>query len=116
MSCVLVLLVVIDVAVVFLVSLLEVSLIFLLYLRGCGYKEDNQVSYNMILIRTLYLFVNYIYIFMDIIIYVMERQAMLIWNLLDGGPSRRRPLLRYFESMCDVTSGINPHQQPLCVW
>ncbi len=37
---------------------------------------------------------------------------MVLWNLLDGGPSPSRPLLGPFESMSGGTLGTNPHQQP----
>jgi hypothetical protein len=50
---------------------LGVPLPLLLYPRGQCYKESNQVSYNMILIRTLSLLVYFTYIFIVIIIYVM---------------------------------------------
>jgi hypothetical protein len=70
MSCVLVLLMAIDVTVV-VVGLvpLRVPLPLLLYPRGRGYKEGNRVGYNMIPIRTLSLLTYFIYTFVDIIIY-----------------------------------------------
>jgi hypothetical protein len=47
-----------------------VPLPLLLYLRGGrGYKEDNRVGYNIILIRTLSLLIYFTYIHIDIIIY-----------------------------------------------
>jgi hypothetical protein len=45
---------------------------FPLYPRGRGYKEGNQVSYNMISIRTLSPLAYFTYIFIDIIIYAFE--------------------------------------------
>jgi hypothetical protein len=72
MPFVLVLLMSISVVVV---SVLRgVPLPLLLYSRGGGgrvYKEENQVGYNMIPIRTLSLFAYSIYISMDIIIYAL---------------------------------------------
>jgi hypothetical protein len=42
------------------------------YIQGeRGYKEGNQVSYNMISIKILYLLDYYIYIFIDMIIYAL---------------------------------------------
>jgi hypothetical protein len=41
---------------------------------------------------------------------------MVLWNLLDGGPSHSRPLLETSESMRDGTPGTNPHQQPSSAW
>jgi hypothetical protein len=37
---------------------------------------------------------------------------MVLWNLLDGGPSHNRLLLGPSESMWGGTPGTNPHQQP----
>jgi hypothetical protein len=37
-------------------------------------------------------------------------------NLLDGGPSRNRPLLGPFESMWGGTLDTNPRQQPPSAW
>jgi hypothetical protein len=37
---------------------------------------------------------------------------MVLWNILDGGPSHSAPLLGPFESMRGGTPGTNPHQQP----
>jgi hypothetical protein len=48
-----------------------------LYPRGRGYKEGNQVSYNMISIRTLSLLVCFTYIFIDIIIYAL---GSMLWS------------------------------------
>jgi hypothetical protein len=56
-------------------SPLGVTLPLLLYLRGRGYKEGNQVSYNMILIRTLSLLTYFTYIFIDIIIYALKNTS-----------------------------------------
>jgi Trk-type K+ transport system membrane component len=44
----------------------------LLYPMGRGYKEVNRVSYNIISIRSLSLLTYFTYIFLDIIIYVLE--------------------------------------------
>jgi hypothetical protein len=38
---------------------------------------------------------------------------MVLWNLLDGGPSHSGPLLEPSESMQGGTLGTNPRQQPL---
>jgi hypothetical protein len=56
---------------VMLVVLRGVPLPLLLYPRGRGYKEGNQVSYNMIPIMTLYLLAYFTYIIIDIIIYAL---------------------------------------------
>jgi hypothetical protein len=37
---------------------------------------------------------------------------MVLWNLMDGGPSRSRPLLVPSESMWAGILGTNPRQQP----
>jgi hypothetical protein len=75
MSCVLVLLMAIDVGVVLvglvLTSPLGVPLLLILYPRGPGYKEGNRVGSNMIPIRTLSLLAYFTYIFIDIIIYAL---------------------------------------------
>jgi hypothetical protein len=52
--------------------LIWVPLPLLLYPRGRGYKEGNRVNYNMILIKTLSLLAYFTYIFIDMIIYVLE--------------------------------------------
>jgi hypothetical protein len=52
-------------------SPLGVHLSLLLYSKGRYYKEVNRVGYNMISIRTLPLLVYFIYIFIDIIIYIL---------------------------------------------
>jgi hypothetical protein len=41
---------------------------------------------------------------------------MILWNLLDGGLSRRGPLLEPSEFMRGGTPGTNPHQQPPSAW
>jgi hypothetical protein len=41
---------------------------------------------------------------------------MVLWNLLDGGPSHNRPLLGPFESLRGGTPGTNPRQQPPSAW
>jgi hypothetical protein len=41
---------------------------------------------------------------------------MVLWNLLDGGPSHSGLLFGPFESMRGGTPGTNPHQQPLSAW
>jgi hypothetical protein len=56
---------------VMLVVLRGVPLLLLLYPRGRGYKEGNQVGYNMIPIMTLYLLAYFTYIIIDIIIYTL---------------------------------------------
>jgi hypothetical protein len=48
-----------------------VPLPLLLYSRRRGYKEDNQVCYNVILIRTLSLLIYFTYISIDISFYVL---------------------------------------------
>jgi hypothetical protein len=37
---------------------------------------------------------------------------MILWNLLDGGPSHSRPLLEPSESLCGGTPSTHPRQQP----
>jgi hypothetical protein len=49
-----------------------VPLPLLLYPRGRGYEEGNRVSYNMITIKNLSLLAYFTYIFIDIIIYILE--------------------------------------------
>jgi hypothetical protein len=71
---------------------LGVPLPLLLYLRGRGVKESNRVGYNMIPIRTLSLLAYFI----DIYIYnhlCLREHVMIIYNLLDGGPSHSESLL-----------------------
>jgi hypothetical protein len=41
---------------------------------------------------------------------------MVLWNLLDDGPSRKGPLLGPSESMRGGTLGTNTRQQPLSAW
>jgi hypothetical protein len=41
---------------------------------------------------------------------------MIFWNLLDGGPSHRGPLLGPCEFMRGGTQGTNPHQWPPSAW
>jgi hypothetical protein len=41
---------------------------------------------------------------------------MVLWNLLDGGPSHSGPLLGPSKSMRAGTPGTNPRQQPLSAW
>jgi hypothetical protein len=41
---------------------------------------------------------------------------MVLWNPLDGGPSRKGPLLGPSESLRGGTLGTNPHQQPPSAW
>jgi hypothetical protein len=48
---------------------LGVPLPLLLYARGCGYKEDIRVGYNMIPIKIISLLSYFTYIFIDTIIY-----------------------------------------------
>jgi hypothetical protein len=40
---------------------------------------------------------------------------MVLWNLLDGGPSHREPLIGPSESMRDGTPSTNPRQGPQLV-
>jgi hypothetical protein len=80
-------------------------------LSGWGYKEANQVGYNVITIMTLSLLAYYIYIFIDIILCLGEH-ITVFWNLLNGGPSHSEPLLGSSESLWDGTRGTNPRQQP----
>jgi hypothetical protein len=47
----------------------------LLYPRGRGYKEGNQVGYNIIPIRTLSLLAYFTYILINIIIYTLGSKA-----------------------------------------
>jgi Trk-type K+ transport system membrane component len=68
----------IGVAVVLRVPYLGVSLPLLLYQRGRSYKEINRVGYKMISIRTLSKITYFIYVFIDIIIYVLRSQAMVL--------------------------------------
>jgi hypothetical protein len=37
---------------------------------------------------------------------------MILWNILEDGPSHNGPLLGPSESMRGGTLGLNPHQQP----
>jgi Trk-type K+ transport system membrane component len=60
-----------------LTCLLGVHLTLLLYPRRRCYKEDNQVSYNMISIRVLFLLIYFAYIFIDIIIYILRSTPWL---------------------------------------
>jgi hypothetical protein len=41
---------------------------------------------------------------------------MVLWNLLDVGPSHNGPLLGPSESMRGGTPGTNPHQSPPSAW
>jgi hypothetical protein len=50
-------------------------------------------------IRTLSLLAYFTYILIDIIIYALGEHAMVLWNLLDGGPCHKGPLLRPSESL-----------------
>jgi hypothetical protein len=72
MSCLLVLLMAIDMIVVLLVRVFYGGLYPSFGIQGGGgYKEGNRVGYNMIIIRTLSLLVYFTYIFIDIIIYAL---------------------------------------------
>jgi hypothetical protein len=42
---------------------------------GGGYKKGNRVGYNMIPIRIIFLLAYFTYIFIDIIIYVLENTS-----------------------------------------
>jgi hypothetical protein len=50
----------------------------------------------------------YIYIYRYYYVRLGE-DAIVLQNLLDGGPSHNRPLLGSFESMRGGTLGTNPH-------
>jgi hypothetical protein len=41
---------------------------------------------------------------------------MVLWNLLDGGPSHSGLLLGPTDCMQGGTPGTNPRQQPLSAW
>jgi hypothetical protein len=41
---------------------------------------------------------------------------LILWNLLDGGPSHKGLLLGPSESMQGGTLGTNPRQQPPSAW
>jgi hypothetical protein len=41
---------------------------------------------------------------------------MVLWKLLDGGPSHSGPFLGPFESMRAGTPGTNPRPQPSSAW
>jgi hypothetical protein len=41
---------------------------------------------------------------------------MVLWNLLDGGPSHSGPIHGPSESMRGGTPGTNPCQQPPSAW
>jgi hypothetical protein len=66
---------VLSVCVVLVVLSMGVPLPHLLYQKGRDYKEDNQVGYNIILIKTLSLLTYFRYIYIDIIIYVLESKS-----------------------------------------
>jgi hypothetical protein len=67
MSCVLVLLMAINVVIAYCRHVLWGCLYRSFYIQGGqGYKEGNRVSYNMIPIRTLSLLAYFTYIFIDI--------------------------------------------------
>jgi hypothetical protein len=68
----------IGVAVVLRVPSLTVSLPLLLYPRGRSYKEINRVGYKIISIRTLSIITYFTYVFIDIIIYVLRSQAIVL--------------------------------------
>jgi hypothetical protein len=89
-----------------------------IYIQGgrC-YKEGNRVGYNMIPIRTLSLStcLFYIYVYRYYYLHLTEH-AVVLWNVLDGGPSHSGPLLGPSESMRGGTLGTNPRQQPLSAW
>jgi hypothetical protein len=70
MSCVLVLLMAINVVIAYCRHVLWGCLYRSFYIQGGqGYKEGNRVSYNMIPIRTLSLLAYFTYIFIDINFY-----------------------------------------------
>jgi hypothetical protein len=76
-SCVLILFIAImlSVSVVLVVLPMGVPLPLLLYQKGRGYKEGNQVDYNIISIKTPSLLTYFRYIYIDIIIYVLESKS-----------------------------------------
>jgi hypothetical protein len=74
MSRVLVLLMAIDV-VVEVGDLFPEGCLYPPFIFNGGYKEGNQVNYNMITIRTLSLLAYFTYISMDIIIYDLENTS-----------------------------------------
>jgi hypothetical protein len=41
---------------------------------------------------------------------------MVLWNLLDGGPSHSGPLFGPSKSMRGGTPGTNPRQQSMSAW
>jgi hypothetical protein len=93
-----------------------VPLPLFLYLRGRGYKKDNRVglqydpNQNSISTCLFYIY-SYRYNYLR-----HEQHVMVLWNLLDGGPSRSGPLLGPFEFLQGGTPGINPRQQPSSAW
>jgi hypothetical protein len=64
----------------------------------------------MIPIRTLSLLVYFTYIFYRYNYLRLGEDAMVLWNLLNGGLSHRGPLLGLSESMRGSTLGTNPRQ------
>jgi hypothetical protein len=71
--------------------------------------EDNRVGYNMIPIKTISTCLSYIYFYRYNYLRLGEH-AMIIQNLLDGGPSHSWPLRGPFVSMQGGTPGTNPCQ------
>jgi hypothetical protein len=61
------------------VEVVPVGCIYLsFYIQGGrGYKEDNQVGYNIILIMSLSLLAYFTYIFIDIIFYAL---GSMLWS------------------------------------
>jgi hypothetical protein len=59
---------------------------------GPGYKEGNRVGYNIIPIKTISTCLFYIYSYRYNYLRLGE-QAMVLWNLPDGGSSRSGPLV-----------------------
>jgi hypothetical protein len=87
------------------VVLYRVPLPLLLYPRGWGNKEGNQVGYSIISIRTLSLLDYYIYIFIDIIIYALGStpwSSRIFWTVswVIADPSLSLP------SLCGVVPWV----------
>jgi hypothetical protein len=84
--------------------------------RGRDYNEGNQVGYNMISIRTLYLLIYFTYTLIDIIIYALGStlwSTRIFWMV---GRVVADPLLGPSDSMWGGTPHTNPRQQPPSAW
>jgi hypothetical protein len=66
----------------------------------------------MIPIRTLSLLAYFTYIFYRYNYLCLGEHVMILWNILEDGPSHNGPLLGPSESMRGGTPGLNPRQQP----